>query len=382
MKKSFLKRYTNISNIWNKATKRYTCIPIANSDEKLACLNIRHSAFKHELYNQCDEKESHEGISDDVDSVSTLFAIRDNRHKKIIGTLRITAADKALQFSNFHQRYQLEKIPTTLLPKVAIVSCYTIDPTHRHNVINLVTLLESYQYCLQHGFTLALIICTSNFYQMYSTLGFQLSSELFISEFGGYRFLMLLPLTNFDYLKSINSPLYQIAKKLHLPQCHDTLTWYNQQDFSFNDVRLQPINDQINNNNMNIPILQGIRKSITSKIVESCLHIIAQPGDCIAKKGTLMSEVGYLATGTINILADNHILYLLHPGSIFGEESCINHTPLQTDIIVAEKSEIFLFNYRLLTTLTSKDHELIWQNMIKLLVQKQDLLYNQLKKTL
>lgn len=352
--------------------KRFSGFVAESADEIAECIALREAVFGEEL----GRKESRDGItvgsSDRFDEGSVILGLRDKDSSKVIGTMRLTAAAEFRGVPEYWDEYQLGLIPEALLHRCVVISRFAILKEFRQNFAGLVLVLKCYEVALERSFAISCIVCEPGLYPMYRRLGFKPLARVHTSPFGGFRLPLYAVGHDYEYMKSIDSPLLKIAKRQKFPKSDDGILW--ERYFLREHGTIDPgfaIGDY-SNDGIYLSLIDGLSENGKEMLLHHSVQIKCNAGDRVIAKGGGERSMGFIAKGALEVWRDEKVVAVLGEGDVFGELAFILDIPRTADLIaVTEDTEVTLLSLKAIMRLKDpEDRAIFWRNMSKILAKR------------
>lgn len=335
--------------------------------EKEAIYNLRYRIYVQEMqrkqfYADHDKKR----VKEPLDEHGHLFyALMDDQY---IGTIRVNLKREG-ELEN-EELYDLDLFRPFYPDYVSMTTKYMVLPEYRGNPFVASQLaLAAFHHIRQNGILIDFIDTNAYLIRLYEQMGYRRYKNNINHPEYGYVTPMCFLFDDLDYLKSIKSPFYLVAKEYVSDEKSSTAAFFAQKfpkyakikpmvSLSEDDLWKDLSEDLSKNPKDVLSILRGFDDEESKHLLSFSDVIFSQPGDKIISAGEESTGMFCIIDGRVEVqvyIGNNPItIALLEKGDIFGEMGFVSKSKRTADIIASEECKILVLSTSLLKKIEKK----------------------------
>jgi len=360
-------------------------IDVTTDAEREAVYRFRYDVYVEEMgrYGDIADHTKRQLIEED-DSFARLILIR--YQGRVIGTARLSCgADDGALNARIVEQYDLEPF-LKAVPRehLAVGERLMISQKYRGGPLIFQCLSESLVKCCAQGIQLLFGDCEPHLLNLYQTLGYRTYTRRHVNKpETGYLIPIVFVLGDLDYLRSIDSPLWEVLKDRaetgDVPENLDALLAGSDSILSHT---LDSRGDEW------AVLQQRIREvgfeelslfsGMTDEEVDACLarsvRIDCRKGDKLIKYGNPAKNLYAVIQGNVEVKSGDEVVAVRSPGDVIGEIAFFLELPRTMDVVAAtDDVEVVSFSASALRKLIKTQPEAATKllfNMSRLLCMK------------
>ena len=351
-------------------TGRYesSVVPFEQAED---CFEIRKKVFGGELKRSERDAAFSPAECDEFDEKSEHAIVRDSKTNEVVGCLRLTIASEMLRNSVYEKEYRMDLIPEEILEQTLVLSRFAMLKTYRQTSASLNLLLFLFERGMNDGYLMSLITSEAALYPLYRRFGYRPLASIHLSPYGGYRVPLFLMGHDFEYLRSVKSPIFNIIKKRKFPIKTKALDWYKEHESDFMDPGFTILPDTVGHSYSNL-IMNEVSESGKKQLLNKGVLVKCNYGDKVIIEGAGERNFGFVQNGGLQIIRGGKIVAILGKGDLFGELAFMLNIPRTANAIAAsDDTEVVFLSLSCINRLKdANDRAVLWRNISHVLAHR------------
>lgn len=327
-------------DVANETKGSLTIRPINSAQELEAVAQLRYQVYVNELGRRpIGLDDDLQRLVDPEDAYSIVLAAFDE--DKMVGTFRITPADKLDDDSSWRELYDNSMFPVEA-PLQYIFSRMIATNDYRNKGLASAFFQASFDCIRQAGGELAFLHCPSHLVSLYEVMGFRRYKPGFVHEEAGFRIPMVMITGDWGHFEAVKSPL--LSQVMQYPPNVSLGDWFEQSFTAHSkpgsvrvlaiDEFLKQFDDRLMDSS--IPLLDDLNGEEKQELFVGSNQIAAGPGDVILSKGDGGDTMYLILEGAVEVSltyrGQRRVLTTLGAGQLFGEAAFLMKTPRSADV--------------------------------------------------
>ncbi len=327
-------------DVASEKTGALTIRPINSAQELEAVAQLRYQVYVNELGRRpIGLDDDLQRLVDPEDAYSIVLAAFDD--DKMVGTFRITPADKLDDDSSWRELYDNGMFPVEA-PLQYIFSRMIATNDYRDKGLASAFFKASFDCIRQTGGELAFLHCPSHLVSLYEVMGFRRYKSGFVHEEAGFRIPMVMITGDWGHFEAVKSPL--LSQVMQYPPNVSLGDWFEQSFTAHSkpgsvrvlaiDEFLKQFDDRLMDSS--IPLLDDLNGEEKQQLFLAADQIASGPGDVLLKKGDGGDAMYLILEGAVEVSlthrGQRRVLTTLGAGQLFGEAAFLMKTPRSADV--------------------------------------------------
>lgn len=317
-----------------------TIRPINSAQELEAVAQLRYQVYVNELGRRpIGLNDDLQRLDDPEDAYSIVLAAFDGDN--MVGTFRITPADKLDDDSSWREIYNNGKFPVNAAQQY-IFSRMIATNDYRDKGLASVFFKAAFDCIRQAGGELAFLHCPSHLVSLYEVMGFRRYKPGFVHEEAGFRIPMVMITGDWGHFESVKSPL--LSQVMQYPPNVSLGDWFEQAFPAHSkpgsvrvlaiDEFLKQFDDRLMDSS--IPLLDDLNGEEKQQLFIASDQIASGPGDVLLNKGDGGDAMYLILEGAVEVSlthrGQRRVLTTLGAGQLFGEAAFLMKTARSADV--------------------------------------------------
>ena len=333
-----------------------------DAEEKQKIFSFLYEIWANELHRNTPEMDHRARIMQDNLDIWAKHFLAADETGKIVGCLRNNHFSDGLPSEDIYQHLHLSTLFEIFgASKVAFSSRLAIEPASRGKTVTSQLFFNGYRDALMSGTEVGVCYAALHLVHLYYQLGYRPYAPTFQLPFG-VRVPLVLCIRDRQYLKSVDSPLFNLLPKAADDNGQAAALIKNRfprfENPGFDRHSRQLLWAQLAHASSdsatehNIGLFHGLNSEELSRAMVSLTRLTFDAGESIVNRNETVSCMGVLLSGRLGIgIIHSHkprFVSIINPGEPFGELCGLNFKSGALDIVALEKSEVVLLPQNIL----------------------------------
>ncbi len=297
-------------------------------------------------------------------SLTTLYC-RDTGSNRIVATSRLVSLDYLGRSEALVKEYRVGSVPTELRSRSLLSFQSAALPDRRGSELMSRLFQGCWEYGIGGGYLLTISACKPYLFPYFMSMGFRPYDRAYVSSEGGYRIPIVLLHYDQEYLRACRSPFASVLPAAHeVPGASAAKAWFDQSCPAPGDLNVRIIArpEQID---FDLNFFRGLSEATIHSIFRYAVEITCERGDQLVKEKAQEHVIGFILSGSIDVIKGERKVATLKSGEVFGEVSFLLQIPRTASLIAAtEDTRVAFIPVRSLDAIKDPaEASIFWRNL-------------------
>lgn len=360
---------------------RYEALPVRDEALRAAVMQVLDEVRRKELKRVHGSSALESAAFVDAEVPYELYALKDTRHDRVIGCIRVTRADHIATLAGSREEYHLEEFPPELLARSQVFTRLAILRDYRKTAASLVLFRRLGEDAIAAGMLTTLLSCEPGLYASYLRLGFRPLGSVHQGSSGGFRIPMVLLNRDLEHYRRVKSPLLaHLTAQVHkTPDAGgpDALLWYRTLEARAGTIDpgvafYADDGDDGDGRDLHAPLTRGLSAAGRAAVLHNAMEIQCHAGDTVLAAGDGGRSMGFVLSGAVQAQIGGRTVSMVGEGELFGEIAVVmNTTRTATLVAVGDDTRVLMLSQTCLDRLDDPaDRTQVWRNLAQVLATR------------